>query len=78
MTGFPAPYDACRAGRLWHIAPSLRIIRWQRIVQRMIFVELSPFVAFRAEHWSDDDVQEDLAREQVKILAELMKDIING
>ncbi len=44
----------------------------------MMFVELSPFVAFRAEHWSDDELQEDLTREQVKILAELMKDIING
>ena len=106
----------------------------------MIFVELSPFVAFRVEHWSDDDlrglqnlllkrpdagdlirgshglrklrwsasgrgkrggarviyywyvpgeriyliyayaknVQDDLTREQIKVLAELMKDIING
>lgn len=24
----------------------------------MVFVELSPFVAFRAEHWSDDDLRE--------------------
>jgi mRNA-degrading endonuclease RelE of RelBE toxin-antitoxin system len=106
----------------------------------MIFVELTPFGAFRAEHWGDDDlrglqnlllarpdagdlirgshglrklrwsasgrgkrggarviyywyvpgeriyliyayaksVQDDLTRDQVKILADLMKDIING
>lgn len=56
----------------------------------MVFVELSPFVAFRAEHWSDDDLRElqsfllvrpdagDLTREQVKVLANLMKDIVDG
>ena len=106
----------------------------------MVFVELTPFVAFRAKHWSDEDlrglqnfllaspdagdvipggsglrklrwsaqgrgkrggariiyyryvageriyliyayvknVQTDLTREQVKVLAQLMKDIKNG
>ncbi len=106
----------------------------------MVFIELSPFVAFRAEYWSDEDlrglqnlllirpdagevirggyglrklrwaasgrgkrggarliyyrhvpgdciylvyayaknVQDDLTREQVKVLANLMKDIVNG
>lgn len=106
----------------------------------MVFIELSPFVAFRAEYWSDDDlralqnlllirpdagevirggsglrklhwsasgrgkrggarviyyrhvpreciylvyayaknVQDDLTREQVRMLANLMKDVVNG
>lgn len=106
----------------------------------MVFVELTPFIAFRAEHWSDEDlrrlqnfllaspdagdvipggfglrklrwsaqgrgkrggarviyyrhvpgeriyliyayvknVQTDLTREQIKVLAQLMKDIKNG
>ena len=106
----------------------------------MVFIELSPFVAFRAEYWSDEDlrglqnlllarpdagdvirggsglrklrwsasgrgkrggarviyyrhvpgeciylvcayaknVQDDLTREQVKVLANLMKDIVDG
>ena len=53
----------------------------------MIFVELTPFIAFRAEHRTDEDlrslhayvknVQTDLTREQIKTLAQLMKDIKN-
>lgn len=59
----------------------------------MVFVELTPFVAFRAEHWSDDELRAlqrfllvsldagELVRagpRQVKLLAELMKDIEHG
>jgi len=40
----------------------------------MIFVELTPFVAFREEHWTDDD----LRALQIKSLAELMKDLKDG
>jgi RelE toxin of RelEB toxin-antitoxin system len=112
----------------------------QRIFRRTIFVELSPFIAFRNEYWSDEDlrslqnflldspdagdvipggsglrklrwsaqghgkrggarviyyrhvpgdriyliyaymknVRSDLTREQIKVLAQLMKDIKNG
>lgn len=65
----------------------------------MVFVELTPFVAFREEHWTDDDLRAlqsfllvspdagdlirggqraDLNRQQIKMLAELMKDMKDG
>ncbi len=118
----------------------MQVIRWQRIVAAMVFVELTPFIAFRTEHWSDEDLRKlqnvllvtpdagdvmpggsglrklrwmvqgrgkrggarviyfrhvpgeriyliyaylktgraDLTREQIKVLAQLMKDIKNG
>ena len=43
----------------------------------MIFVEKSPFAAFKAEHWTDEDLR-GLTPSQVKALANLMKDINHG
>ena len=35
----------------------LQTVRSQRIVRAMVFVELTPFIAFRAEHWNDEDLR---------------------
>ena len=33
-------------------------MRCKRIVLQMVFVELTPFIAFRQAHWSDDELRE--------------------
>ncbi len=35
----------------------LQVIRVPRIVRDMIFVELTPFIAFRTEQWGDEDLR---------------------
>ena len=35
----------------------LQSVRGQRIVIGMVFVELTPFIAFRTEWWSDEDLR---------------------
>ena len=42
----------------------------------MVFVELTPFIAFRTAQWSDEDLRD--LQTQIKTLAQLMKDIDNG
>lgn len=32
-------------------------MRWKRIIVGMLFVELTPFIAFRVEHWTDEDLR---------------------
>lgn len=35
----------------------LQAIRLPRIVRAMVFVKLTPFITFRAEYWSDEDLR---------------------
>ena len=35
----------------------LQAIRLPRIVRAMVFVKLTPFLTFRAEYWSDEDLR---------------------
>jgi hypothetical protein len=35
----------------------LQAIRFPRIVNPTVFVELTPFIAFRAEYWNDEDLR---------------------
>jgi hypothetical protein len=56
----------------------------------MVFVEMTPFADFRREHWTDEDLRAfqsfllvspeagDLTPRQVKVLADLTRDLKNG
>jgi hypothetical protein len=33
-------------------------MRCKRLVVEIVFVELTPFIAFRQAHWSDDELRE--------------------
>ena len=52
------------------------LIRLQRIVRGMVFVELTPFIYLIFAYGKS--TQDDLTPKQVKTLAQLMKDIHNG
>jgi len=47
----------------------------QAYSQRMIFVELTPFVRFREEHWSDEDLR---ALQQFLLISPDAGDVIRG